>query len=230
MAMGARTAMNTGKRRMTTDAAILTLAQWFSPGYPLGSFAYSHGLEMAIATGQIDSAARLQEWLEDVLAHGTGRSDCILIRAAHACESADEVAQVDAHARAFASSAERLAETQLQGGAFARTTAAIWGGTLPDLTHPVAVGYAAGRLALPLELTAQMYLQAFVSNLVSAAVRLVPLGQTEGQACLAALSALIGGTVGETRGAALDDLAGCAFLSDVAAMRHETLEHRIFRS
>lgn len=230
MVMGAPTAMNTEKRRMRTDGDLLTLAQWFSPSYPLGSFAYSHGLEMAIVTGRIVSAASLQDWLADVLAHGTGRNDCILIRAAHACQDQDEVAEVDAHARAFASSAERLAETQLQGGAFARTTAAIWGGTLPDLTHPVAVGYAAGRLALPLELTAQMYLQAFVSNLVSAAVRLVPLGQTEGQACLAALSALIGGTVGETRGAALDDLAGCAFLSDVAAMRHETLEHRIFRS
>lgn len=230
MAMGGPTAMNTGIRRMPTDSDLLTLAQWFSPSYPLGSFAYSHGLEMAIVTGRIDSAGSLQAWLEDVLAHGTGRNDCILIRAAHACTDLDAVAEVDGHARAFASSAERLAETRVQGGAFARTTAAIWGGALPELTHPVAVGYAAGRMSLPLELTAQMYLQAFASNLVSAAVRLVPLGQTEGQACLAALSGLVGQVVAKSRGMDLDDLAGSAFLSDVAAMRHETLEHRIFRS
>ncbi|WP_152466222.1 urease accessory protein UreF [Sulfitobacter sp. THAF37] len=215
---------------MTTDSDLLTLAQWFSPSYPLGSFAYSHGLEMAIATGRIDSAESLQAWLEDVLAHGTGRNDCILICAAHACEDLDAVAAVDAEARAFASSAERLAETQVQGGAFARTTAAIWGGTLPQLTHPVAVGYAAGRMSLPLELTAQMYLQAFASNLVSAAVRLVPLGQTEGQVCLAALAPVVEQVVAKSRGQNLDDLASSAFLSDVAAMRHETLEHRIFRS
>ena len=106
----------------------------------------------------------------------------------------------------------------------------VWGGALPQLTHPVAVGYAAGRMSLPLELTARMYLQAFASNLVSAAVRLVPLGQTEGQACLAALAPVEEQVVAKSRGMDLDDLASSAFLSDVAAMRHETLEHRIFRS
>lgn len=230
MVTGAPIAMNTGPPRMRIDSDVLTLAQWFSPSYPLGAFAYSHGIEMAVFTGQIDSAASLQDWLGDVLAHGTGRSDCILIRAGFACKGGAEVAQVDAHARAYAGSAERLGETQVQGGAFARTTSAIWGGALPDLTHPVAVGYAAGRMGLPLELTAQMYLQAFASNLVSAAVRLVPLGQTEGQTCLAALGPLVERIVTRTRGAGLDDLASSAFLSDVAAMRHETLEHRIFRS
>ncbi|APE43694.1 urease accessory protein UreF [Sulfitobacter alexandrii] len=215
---------------MRTDSDLLILAQWFSPSYPLGSFAYSHGLETAIAAGRIDDADSLLAWLQDVLAHGTGLNDCILIRAAHACDDAAAAIGVDARARAFASSAERLAETLVQGGAFARTTAAIWGGTLPELTHPVAVGYAAGRMSLPLELTAQMYLQAFAGNLVSAAVRLVPLGQTEGQACLAALGPLVAQVVEKSRDMDLDDLASSAFLSDVAAMRHETLEHRIFRS
>ena len=230
MAWVAPIPMNTGKRRMTTDAHILTLAQWFSPSYPLGSFAYSHGLETAIVAGQIDSAASLRDWLRDVLAHGSGRNDCILLRAAHRCDSLEAVMQIDAHARAFASTAERLAETLVQGGAFARTTAAIWGGEMPDVTHPVAVGYAARQMDMPLELTVQLYLLAFASNLVSAAVRLVPLGQTEGQGCLAALTPLCTEIAAETKGAGLDDLASTAFLSDIAAMRHETLQHRIFRS
>lgn len=224
------TATHTDTRRMNTDAAILTLAQWFSPSYPLGSFAYSHGLETAIVAGQIDNAMALQEWVSDVLMHGTGRNDCILLRAAFACQTQAGVAQVDAHARAFSCSAERLSETLVQGGAFARTTAAIWGGDMGDLTHAVAVGQAARRMDLPLDLTAQMYLQSFASNLVSAAVRLVPLGQTEGQACLAALSPLCRDIVTDTADAGLDDLASTAFLSDIAAMHHETLDHRIFRS
>lgn len=215
---------------MPIEHDTLTLAQWFTPSYPLGAFVYSHGLETAIADGRITSAASLQDWLRDVLAHGSGRNDCILLRAAFVCEGPDALAEVEAHARAFAASAERLAETSVQGDAFARTTQAVWGGDVPPACHPVAVGYAAAQMGLPLALTAQMYLQSFASNLVSAAVRLVPLGQTEGQAVLAALTPLCREIVQDTRTATLDDLAGSAFMSDIAAMRHETLEHRIFRS
>jgi len=215
---------------MPIEHDTLTLAQWFTPSYPLGAFAYSHGLETAISDGRITSAASLQDWLRDVLVHGSGRNDCILLRAAFLCEGLDALAEVDAHARAFAASAERLAEASVQGDAFARTTQAVWGGDVPPACHPVAVGYAAAQMGLPLALTAQMYLQSFASNLVSAAVRLVPLGQTEGQAVLAALTPLCREIVQDTRTATLDDLAGSAFMSDIAAMRHETLEHRIFRS
>lgn len=230
MAWDVRTATNTGIPRMPTEAEVLTLAQWFSPSYPLGAFAYSHGLETAIVDGTITSAATLQDWLEDVLRHGSGRNDCILLRAGFAVKGPDALGDVDAYACAFAASAERLAETKLQGDAFARTTQAIWGEVLPPVCHPVAVGYAAARAGLPLSLTAQMYLQSFTSNLVSAAVRLVPLGQTEGQAVLAALTPICSQIVQGTNGATLDDLASIAFLSDIAAMRHETLEPRIFRS
>ncbi|WP_294614391.1 urease accessory protein UreF [Roseovarius sp.] len=215
---------------MTTDLQVLTLAQWLSPAYPTGAFAYSHGIEMAVQEGSVTTAAGLQGWLADVLAHGSGRNDCVLLRAAHACDSVDEVLAVDAAAQAFAGAAERLRETRLQGHAFAKTTAHIRGDDLPDLCAPVAVGYAAGRAALPVNLTAAMYLQAFVGNLVSAAVRLVPLGQTEGQAVLAALTPLCHEIAEETADTPLDALQSTAFLSDIAAMKHETLEPRIFRS
>lgn len=215
---------------MPIEHDTLTLAQWFTPSYPLGAFAYSHGLETAIADGRINSAASLQEWLRDVLVHGSGRNDCVLLRAGFASDGPKALADVDAHARAYAASAERLAETHVQGEAFARTTQAVWGNVIPPACHPVAIGYAAAQMGLPLTLTAQMYLQSFASNLVVAAVRLVPLGQTEGQAVLAALTPLCRDIVQDTGNATLDDLAGSAFLSDIAAMRHETLEHRIFRS
>lgn len=239
MAWGGPIVTNMGRRRMTTDAAtgghasgahILTLTQWFSPAFPIGAFAYSHGLETAIKSGQITTSGALHGWLADILEHGSGRNDCILLRAAYRCEDEAALNKVNDAACAFSASAERLKETALQGAAFIRTTDAIWGGETPDCTNPVAVGYAARRLGLPVGLTASMYLQAFASNLASAAVRLVPLGQTEGQATLVALAPLCLKIAEDTEAADIDDLHGTAFLSDIAAMRHETMEHRIFRS
>ncbi|MBU2993030.1 urease accessory protein UreF [Octadecabacter sp. 1_MG-2023] len=215
---------------MTTNRDVLTLTQWLSPSFPLGSFAYSHGLETAIANGTLATATDLQDWLTDLLAHGSGRNDCILLRAGYDCGD-DGLADVNATALAFAASSERIQETLLQGAAFCQTTAAIWGdNTLPELALPVAVGMAAARQGIDQTLTASMYLQAFCSNLVSASVRAVPLGQTEGQAVLAALSPLCIEIAEDTANATLDDLQSTAFLSDIAAMQHETLQPRIFRS
>lgn len=215
---------------MATNADLLTLTQWLSPSFPVGAFAYSHGLETAIADGTIASAAALLAWLGDVVAHGTGRNDCILLRAAHASRSASELADIDATARAFCATSERLLEARLQGQAFCATTAAIWPGDVQDLLYPVAVGAAAAREAIDVDITAALYLHGFVSNLVSVAVRAVPLGQTEGQGVLHALSPLVERVARETASVPLDDLHATAFVSDIAAFRHETLQPRIFRS
>lgn len=214
---------------MTIDP-VLTLSQWFSPGYPLGSFAYSHGLEIAIQDRRISSAAQLEEWLRDVMVHGSGHTDAIFVHAAHGCTDAACVTALDAQVQAFSPSAERLFESEQQGAAFARTTRDIWGVAVPDLMYPVAVGYAARLLGLPADLTVTLYLQGFAANLVSCAVRLVPLGQTEGQSVLHRLSQLcrqISTRAGEEGPAGL---MSAAFASDIAAMRHETLNHRIFRT
>lgn len=213
---------------MTTE--ILTLTQWLSPSFPVGAFAYSHGLETEIQTGRLASAADLQNWLSDVLDFGSGRADCTLLRAAYASDTPVELALVDATARAFAPSAERLRETVLQGAAFGQTTSAIWGDGVPDLTYPVAVGAAVRRLGGDVDLASALFLHAFTSTLVSVAVRLVPLGQTEGQQVLAALAPLCQRIAASTKTAGLESLHSSAFLSDIAAMTHETLTHRIFRS
>ncbi|MEH6646658.1 urease accessory protein UreF [Sulfitobacter sp.] len=214
---------------MPTDP-ILILSQWFSPAYPLGSFAYSHGLEVAIQEGGISTAAQLELWLGDLLHHGTGHTDAIFVHVAHSCDDLARVEVLDAQARAFSPSAERLFESAQQGSAFARTTRDIWGVDLPDLLHPVSVGYAARLLDLPAGLTATLYLQAFVANLVSCAVRLVPLGQTEGQAVLRRLSLLCPQISAEASDEGMEGLLSATFASDIAAMRHETLNHRIFRT
>jgi len=229
MGMGARIAMRMGRRPMTTSA-VLTLTQWLSPSYPIGSFAYSHGLETALADGWVHDAASLQIWLADVLTDGSGWADAVLFCAAYQAPDNEAVREVDATGRAFAASAERLRESVNQGAAFARTLNATSDLELPDAIFPVAVGRAAAHIDAPCEMAASLYLQAFVSNLVLACVRMIPLGQTEGQAIIQTLSPLCLKAAKAASKATLDDLYSNTFLSDIAAMRHEAQQPRLFQS
>lgn len=224
MAMGARIPM------LTDTASFLTLAQWLSPSYPVGAFSYSHGLEWAVECGNVTDTPSFQSWLTDILTHGSGPSDAILLAAAYRASDAETVAEIDATARALAPSRERLMETTLQGTAFASLTSDIWPAPLSQLCYPVAVGAAARMLGLPLTETLAMYLHAFAANLTSAAIRLVPLGQTEGQAVLAACAPLCETLAGTAQTQTLDDIGSCCFAADVASMKHETQYSRLFRS
>ena len=214
---------------MTTEAAVV-LMQWLSPAYPVGAFAYSHGLEAAVADGTVKTGADLSLWLEDLLTHGGARSDALLLATAYKADSQEALQGIDEIARAFCPSAERLRETTLQGEAFCRTTSAIWDNDMPALTYPVALGYAAKQHGIPLDLTQQMYLHAFVSNLISAGQRLLALGQLEGQQRLSALSPKMRESAKATHAGDLAQLSGASFAADIASMRHETQYSRIFRS
>ena len=212
---------------MGTEAeAALILAQWFSPAYPVGGFAYSHGVEQAIGDGQVTDGATLAEWVADVLERGTGRNDAILIRLAAASDDPG----VAEFARAAAPTAERRLEAELQGAAFARTTAAVWTLDLPPLPYPVAIGRAARLLRLDPERVARHHLLAFAGAMVSVAVRLVPLGQTDGQRVLAGLAGLCARIAADTEGLGVDGIGGLGLLSDIASMRHEAREIRVFRT
>lgn len=227
--MGARTAMITVTATVTImqSEALLTLVQWLSPSYPVGAFAYSHGLEWAVHNGEVTDRASLAGWLETVLRHGGGQSDALFLATAFEAEDATEV---DDLARAFAPSAERLRETLLQGEAFCRATQTIWGQQMPALCYPVAVGHAARLQSLPLALTLQLYLHAFVANIAAAGMRLIPLGQTEGQGVIKDLATSCIEVAEAAQEGALEDLSSTAFLPDIASMRHETQYSRIFRT
>ena len=249
---------------MSTDfGALLNLQAWLSPAFPVGGFAYSHGLEWAVEAGDVRDGETLRARVADVLVHGSARSDVILLRAAHArCGDLVALRDVAEVGLAVAPARERREEALNQGRAFLLAVGA-WGvgghadgawvaGTSPamtgegawvagagpamtefedlDLPYSVAVGWACGRRGVEVDASAAAYLQAFAANLISAAVRLVPLGQTVGLRVLAALEAVILAVADETRAAGLDDLGGCAFRSDLAAMRHETQYTRLFRS
>jgi urease accessory protein len=207
--------------------AVQILAAWFSPAYPVGSYSYSHGLEWAVETGWVRDRATLEAWVADLLEFGAGRNDAILLRLAHAAEDPAALGRL---AAALAPSAERLLETEAQGAAFARTTAAAWGIALDPMPYPVAVGRAARLLGLPVDLTAVLYVQAFAAAVVSAGVRLIPLGQTDGQRITRALMPLARRVATGTDGASEGDLGSAALAADIAAMRHETQYTRLYRS
>lgn len=205
-------------------ADLLTLTQWLSPAFPVGAFAYSHGLEQAISDGDVRDAETLEAWLRLVLEQGSGAVDATLLCRALA---GDEVADT---ARALAASRERLEETEKQGAAFVEAVNAIYDEALPPMPLPVAVGVAARRLSLPPEQVAALYLHSFASNLVSAAVRFVPLGQSEGQQVLSRLHEVIESAAARAVETPLDQVGSAGFGADLAAMLHETLDVRIFKT
>jgi urease accessory protein len=217
---------------MTDSAATPRLLTWLSPAFPTGAFAYSHGLEWAVETHDIHDGETLRDWLFAIISHGSGRTDLILLRHAHrSANDPDTLRDIAALALATASCRERRDEALAQGKAFLRA-ASGWGvPALPeDTPYAVAVGAMTGLHGIDEDAAASAYLQTFASNLISAAVRLVPLGQTTGLRTLVALEPAILETAAATRTATFDDLGGCAFRSDLAAMRHETQYTRLFRS
>jgi urease accessory protein len=211
---------------------LLQLLAWLSPSFPTGGFAYSHGLESAIADGDVTDPETLRIWLSDVLIHGSGRNDAILLRCAYRASGDRKALNAIAElAAALSPSRERRSETLDQGTSFAAAAAPWDPPELPRrVAYPVAVGALAARHGVDEDATTAGYIQAFTANLISAAVRLVPLGQNAGLRVLAALASTALHVMAESRAATLDELGGCAFRSELAAMHHETLYTRLFRS
>jgi urease accessory protein len=220
------------------DAAAGALFAWFSPAFPTGGFAYSHGLESAAAESRIHGEQGLLAWLQDVLEFGAGWSDAVVMAMAHrAALAGDEaaLASVAGLAAALAPSRERQAEAIGQGQAFLSAVRAGWPqatpDTLPDrIAYPVAAGAASAGIGAPLRTALNAYLTGFASNLIAAGVRLGFCGQTGGVRTLSALGPLIAEAARRAEQAGEDDLGGCALAGDIASMRHETLNGRLFLS
>lgn len=212
------------------DLAQHQLMAWLSPSYPIGAFSYSHGLEYATEAGDVNTASELQDWLTDILEHGSGWNDALLLAHAHKAQDATELEELSDLALALCASKERHLETLAQGKAFAKVTSQVWAIDLPKAPHPIVVGWAASCKNIKLEHILPLYLHSFASNIISAGIRFIPLGQTEGQQVLAALFPLFDRLAMKAISADLDDLGSIAFLADIASMQHETMTTRIFRT
>jgi urease accessory protein len=208
--------------------SLLTLAQWLSPSFPVGGFAYSQGLETAIAEGAVTDASALEAWVGAVVEHGSGRLDCVVL--AHARAGRVPVEELSDLSLAFAASPERSAELRDMGRAFVAAVGAAHGIDLPDCPYPVAIGLAARSLDIATELVLSFYLLSLVSAQVSVGVRFVPVGQSAGQAIVARLSAGIPGLARRFAALPLNGAGPTTPGADMAAMRHETLDVRHFRS
>lgn len=246
MTMG--TAMTT--TRIPTPMAIeaeadglLKLAAWTSPSFPVGAFAYSHGLEWAVETGLVTDADSLFAWAAHLIAAGAPRQDAVLLARAYR-QFGDETALLETAelAAALKGTAELAQETVVQGAAFLRTVRAAWPDPRLDalsnrlaaekveLALPVAVGVSAAAHGIALAATLRFFLHGVAANTVSAAIRLSMIGQTDGQRVTAGLEPIILSTASDAAAADPDALWSTAPMVDWCSMRHETQHTRLFRS
>ena len=210
-----------------TDSKLITVMQWLSPAFPIGGFAYSHGLEWAIDKGYVSNREELKKWISDLLEYGSLKNDAILIKLVLKGSDPKEINEL---ALALCSASERLSETQLQGGAFCKIMREVWSLEIDELTLPIALALAAKNESIDQNLVVPAYLHSFCSNLISVAMRLIPIGQTDGQKTLRQLSPLISDSVRAVAKSDKDDLGSACFLSDVSAMQHEYLQPRVFKT
>ena len=245
--MGTVTRTTTRRAAITIMPALdahdaLRLMAWLSPGYPVGAYAYSHGLEWAVEAGDVRDEASLTDWLGDVCARGSLRNDLILAAHAHRAAqtgAADTVTDLNDLALALAPSRELHLETSQQGRSFLDATLGAWphpallamAEHLPGpVAYPVAVGTAAGAHGMRLQPVLAGYGLAFVQNLVSAALRAAPVGQTAGTRVIATMAARVVALAADVGDADLDALGAATFRLDLGSFRHETQYSRIFRS
>ena len=222
------------------------LAAMFSPTFPIGAFSYSHGIEAAITSGDVVDAATTYEWIKMILHGGSGRNDAILMANAYkavnppATKGTDltdarnaEIEAINELAFALSPGTERAQESRELGINFTRILEQVYQldlGLSPPLAYPVAAGLATRYLGCELRLSLSFFLQSFIGNLISVAVRAVPLAQSDGQIILARLMPATAAVADEAARTTLADVGGYAILADHASILHETLETRIYRT
>jgi urease accessory protein len=223
------------------------LLAWFSPAMPIGAYTYSHGLEYAVEAGLVTNPGSLRGYVETALRDGTGQLDATLLCAAHragrdgTCDGRALV-EIAVLAAALRGSSELALESAAQGRALLTLLRRAWPAPALDglaelcraheiePAHSVVVGVACAAHQLPQETSVVALLHGFAANLISAGVRLIPLGQTDGQRLTAALETTIRAVADEALTASLDDLGMASPMIDLCAIAHETQYTRLFRS
>jgi urease accessory protein len=225
--------------------ALLRLQSWLSPAFPTGSYGYSHGLEWAVEAGHVHDRRSLIDWLEADLCYGSGRNEAIFFSEASRCATNDDRAtlfEVAELAAAFRGTSEFALESSQQAAACLATLRQVWpDGVLDWLSQilcerhvqPVlalVLGVRSATQGIPAGLALPAFLQSYVANLVTAGVRLIPLGQTDGQLAIAELEDAVLAASAQAKTATIDDLGSAAFMVELASMEHETQYTRLFRS
>jgi len=234
-----------GEQCRLPPASLLRLQSWLSPAFPTGSYSYSHGIEWAVEAGDIHDRKSLVDWLEADLRYGSGRNQAIFFMAAWRsateddCEKLLEIAEL---AAAFRGTSEFALETSQQATACLATLRRVWpdrlleslSQLLSDLriapVFSVVLGVRTARQDIQGTLALPAFLQSYLANLVTAGVRLIPLGQTDGQLAIAELEPAVLAVAAQAEQATIHDLGSAAFMVDLASASHETQYTRLFRS
>jgi urease accessory protein len=224
---------------------LLRMQSWLSPAFPSGSYSYSHGLEWAVEAGHVHDRKSLVDWLEADLCHGSGRNEAIFFSEAWRCTTEDDCAtlsEIAELAAAYRGTSEFALESSQQAGAYLATLRHVWPDLILDwlseIVHErglqpalaVVFGVRSGREGVPVSLALPAFLQSYIANLVTAGVRLIPLGQTDGQLAIAALEEAVVAASAQAEKATIEDLGSAALMVDLASMAHETQYTRLFRS
>lgn len=227
------------------ESALYRLMTWLSPAFPVGGYTYSHGIEYAVEAGLVTDRSSLARWVTDILLHGAGGVDATFVACAWTAVSdddAEELARVTEYSEVFRGTAEMALESMAQGRAFLDAVRRAWphprlndwmqelAATERSPAYPVAVGAAAAIAEIPRDLAMTAYLHAFAANLVSAGVRLVPLGQSDGLAALAALESPVCKAARDALSRDLDHIGTTTVMVDWTSMQHETQYTRLYRS
>lgn len=243
--MPAGTTMSISPPARLDAPALYRLLAWLSPGFPVGGYTYSHGIEYAVEAGLITDGPTLQGWVSEILCRGAGSIDATIMRAAwRAARGRDDEAllHVAERAAAWRATAETALESEAQGAAFLAAVAAGWPDPRRDAAvaklaeadvppaYAVAVALAGAFAGVPADALVRAYLQAFAASLVSAGIRLIPLGQSEGLRILAALEDAVERTATLAQAHDLADVGTSAWMTEWASIRHERQYTRLFRS
>lgn len=215
------------------------LLQLVSPALPIGAFAYSQGLEQAVADGAVSNEGEAADWALGLLEHSLGTLDLpILSRMILAAKSGqtEVLARWSVWLLASRPTAEMRAEDRQLGAALARTLEAIGVETASgwserdDVTQAAMFAVAVAAFRIPTEVALCGFAFAWSELVAGAAVRLVPLGQSAGQRLIAAAGERIPEVVARALTLADDELGTAAPGQAIASALHETLYSRLFRS
>jgi urease accessory protein len=235
----------TAEPDLLSPMALLRLQSWLSPAFPTGAYSYSHGLEWAVEATLVHDRNSLVDWLEADLCYGSGRNEAIFFSEAWRCAREDDrtkLLQVAELAAAFRGTSELARESSQQGAACLATLRHAWPDHILEwlsdvlrerLVQPalaVVLGVRSARQDIPASLALPAFLQGYIANLVIAGVRLIPLGQNDGQLAIAELEKTVLAASAQAKQATIDDLGSAAFMVDLASMAHETQYTRLFRS
>ena len=234
-----------GEQCRLPPLSLLRLQSWLSPAFPSGSYSYSHSLEWAAEAGHIHDRKSLVDWLQADLCYGSGRNEAIFFSEAWRCATEDDCAtlsEIAQLAAAYRGTSEFALESSQQAGAYLATLRRVWPDRILDRLSEivrerefqpalaVVFGVRSAREGVPASLALPAFLQSYIANLVTAGVRLIPLGQTDGQLAIAALEGTVVAASAQAEKATIDDLGSAAFMVDLASMAHETQYTRLFRS